>query len=39
VKEVGGDQRRLRVIRKDVGVVALGGGDALALLDVFKGTQ
>ncbi len=36
VEQVGSDQRRLRVIGEDVGVVALGGGNALALFDIFE---
>src|SRR5260370_13937459 len=39
VKQVRGHQRRLGIIRKDVGIVALRGGDALALLDVFQRAQ
>ena len=36
VKEIRGDERRLGVVGEDVGVVALSGGNALALFDVFE---
>jgi len=39
VKEIGGDERRLGVVGQNVGVVALRGGNALALCDVFDGAQ
>jgi hypothetical protein len=39
VKKIGGNQRRLRVIGEHVGVVALRGGNALALFDIFQGAQ
>ena len=36
VEKIGGDERGFGVVGEDVGVVALGGGDALALFDVFE---
>ncbi len=36
VEEIRSDERRLGVVSEDVGVVTLGGGDALALFDVFE---
>src|ERR1700687_5669378 len=39
MEQIRGDQRRLGVVGEDVGVVTLGGGDALALFDVFQSAQ
>ncbi len=39
VEEIRGDEGSFGVVREHVGVVALGGGDALALLDVFEGAE
>jgi len=36
VKQICRDERRFGVVGEDVGVVTLGGGDALALFDVFE---
>ena len=36
VEEIGGDERRFGVIGKHIGIVALRGGDALALFDVVE---
>src|SRR5215471_19493975 len=39
VKQVRGDERRLRIIGEDVRVVPLRCGDTLAFLDVFEGAE
>ena len=39
VKQICGNQRRLRIVSQNIGVIALRGGDALPLLDILQRAQ